>query len=70
MIAFYWVMGVLVVLTLAPSALYLLLYAVTGEEGCIRRARTLFSLGKVFALSAFNIGIWGNVAVALWELIQ
>jgi len=65
---FYGVMGSLVVLTLLPSLLYFLLYAVTGEEGCVRRARTLFNLGKVFALAAFNIGIWGNVAVAVWNL--
>ena len=69
MTAFYGVMGTLMVLTLAPSAVYLLLYAVLGEEGCLTRARTLFNLGKVFALLAFNIGIWGNVAVAVWGLL-
>ncbi|HET9823498.1 MAG TPA: hypothetical protein VFQ16_16905 [Burkholderiaceae bacterium] len=69
MTAFYWVMGALVVLTLAPSAVYLLLYAFLGEEGCLARARTLFNLGRVFALLAFNIGVWGNVAVAAWGLL-
>jgi hypothetical protein len=65
---FYWVMGSLVVLTLLPSIMYILLYAFTGEEACARRARFLFDMGKVFALAAFNVGIWGNVAVALWSL--
>jgi hypothetical protein len=67
---FYGVMGALVVLTLLPSGLYLLLYAFTGEEGCLRRARTLYGLGKVLALLAFNIGIWGNVAVGVWGLVS
>jgi len=65
---FYAVMGALVVLTLLPSLVYILLYAFTGEEGCARRASMLFNLGKVFALAAFNIAIWGNVAVAVWGL--
>ena len=67
---FYWVMGSLVVLTLAPSAMYMLLYAVSGEEPCLRRAHVLFNLGKVFALMAFNIAVWGNVAVAVWGLVR
>jgi hypothetical protein len=66
--AFYIVMAALVALTLLPSGLYALLYMATGEEGCARRARTLFNMGKVFALAAFNIGVWGNVAVAVWSL--
>lgn len=70
MVIFYWMMGSLVVLTLTPSAIYLVLYAITGEEPCIDRARLLFNMGKVFALLAFNIGIWGNVAVAIWRLIH
>lgn len=70
MTVFYGVMGALVVLTLAPSALYLLLYAFLGEEGCLARARTLFNLGKVFALLAFNLGVWGNVAMAIWDLLR
>jgi len=69
MVVFYWVMGSLVVLTLTPSALFMLLYAFTGAEPCLERARLLFNLGKVFALLAFNIGIWGNVAAAVWRLI-
>jgi hypothetical protein len=41
MVIFYWVMGSLVVLTLLPSALYMLLYAFTGEEACASRARAV-----------------------------
>lgn len=70
MTVFYWVMGSLVVLTLLPSIMYILLYAFTGEEACARRARILFDLGKAFALAAFNVGVWGNVAVAVWDLVR
>lgn len=68
MIVFYWVMGVLTVATLVPSALYLLAYAVTGEEGCIRRARLLWGGAKAFALFGVNLGIWGHVLAALWSI--
>ena len=68
MTVFYWVMAALTLGTFVPSVVYILLYAFTGEEACARRARVLFNLGKVFALAAFNVGIWGNVAVALWNL--
>jgi hypothetical protein len=44
------------------------LYAFTGEEGCLRRARLLWNTSRVLALAAFNIGIWGHVAVALWNI--
>jgi hypothetical protein len=65
---FYWVMGVAFVLTFVPSALYVVLYAATGEDGCLRRARLLWNTARVLALAAFNIGIWGHVLVALWGL--
>ena len=68
MIVFYWVMGVLTVGTFVPSVVYILLYAFTGEDGCLRRARALFGWAKMFGLMGFNIGIWGHVAVALWGL--
>jgi hypothetical protein len=68
LIVFYWVMGVLIVLTFVPSALYMGLYAFTGEEGCLRRARLLWNTSRVLALAAFNIGIWGHVAVGLWSI--
>jgi hypothetical protein len=65
---FYWVMGALIALTLLPSALYMGLYAFTGEEGCLRRARILWNTSRLLALAAFNIGIWGHVVVALWRI--
>jgi hypothetical protein len=65
---FYWVMGGLIVATLIPSAMYVVLYAVTGEEGCIRRARILWNTSRVLALVVFNIGVWGHVAVAIWRI--
>jgi hypothetical protein len=68
MVAFYWVMAALVVGTFLPSVVYIVLYGVTGEDGCLRRARALFSWAKLFGLLGFNIGIWGHVAVALWQL--
>lgn len=68
MIVFYWVMGVLTVGTFLPSVFFILLYAFTGEDGCLNRARALFGWAKMFGLLGFNIGIWGHVAVALWGL--
>jgi hypothetical protein len=68
MIVFYWVMGVLTVGTFLPSVFFILLYAFTGEDGCLRRARALFGWAKMFGLMGFNIGIWGHVAVALWQV--
>ena len=54
-------------LLIAP-VIFLLLYAFTGEDGCLRRARALFGWAKVFGLAGFNIGIWGHVLVGLWRL--
>lgn len=65
---FYWVMGVLIVGTFVPSVLYLLLYAVTGEEACARRARVLWNVSRVFALMSFNILVWGHVIVGLYDI--
>ena len=65
---FYWVMGVIIVGTFVPSVLYLILYGVTGEDACLRRARTLWNVSRVFALFGFNLLIWGHVIVALWQI--
>lgn len=65
---FYWVMGVIIVGTFVPSVLYLVLYGVTGEDACLRRARTLWNVSRVFALFGFNLLIWGHVIVALWQI--
>jgi hypothetical protein len=42
---FYWVMAVLIVGTFLPSVFYLLLYAVTGEDACAKRARAMWWWG-------------------------
>lgn len=68
MTAFYAVMAVLTVGTFVPSVIYMLLYGVTGEQGCLRRARALFAWAKLFGLLGFNLGIWGHVVVALWRV--
>jgi hypothetical protein len=68
LIVFYWVMAGLIVATFVPSALYMGLYAFTGEDGCLRRARILWNTSRVLALAAFNIGVWGHVVVALWSI--
>ena len=65
---FYWLMGVLIVGTLAPSVFYLVLYAVTGVDECARRARTFWNVSRVLALFGFNILIWGHVLVGLWQI--
>ena len=65
---FYWVMGVLIVGTFVPSVLYLILWAVTGEDTCLRRARTLWNVSRVFTLFGINLLIWGHVIVALWQI--
>lgn len=68
MTAFYWLMGVLIFGTLAPSMLYMLLYATTGEDGCLRRARVLWNVSRVFLMVGINLLIWGHVAVGLWRI--
>jgi hypothetical protein len=66
---FYWTMAVLTIATFIPSAFFMILYAATGEDGCLRRAKTLWGYTKLFGLLGFNIGVWGHVLVGLWGLI-
>jgi hypothetical protein len=68
MTIFYWVMAIAIVGTLLPSALYVVLYAVTGEEACARRARVLWNVSRVLALFGLNLLIWGHVAVGLYRI--
>lgn len=68
MTVFYWVMGLIIVGTLAPSLMYVGLYAVTGEDACARRARLLWNVSRVFALLGFNLLIWGHVVHGLWRI--
>ncbi len=65
---FYWTMTVLVIGTLIPSALYLLLYMITGEDTCARRAKVLWNVSRVFTMLGFNILVWGHVIVGLWRI--
>lgn len=68
MTIFYWVMGVLIVGTLVPSALFMLLYAMTGEDGVLRRARGLWTVARVASLFGVCVLIWGHVVVGLWRI--
>jgi hypothetical protein len=68
MTVFYWVMGVLIVGTMVPSALYWVLYGVTGEHACMRRAQALWSYTRMFTLLGFNVLVWGHVVVGLWGI--
>jgi hypothetical protein len=65
---FYWLMAVLVVGTLVPSTFFLILYVVTGEDGCLRRARALWTFARLFTMLGLNILIWGHVVVGLWRI--
>jgi hypothetical protein len=68
MTVFYWVMGLAIAGTLAPSVLYLLLYMATGEPACELRARTLWNVSRVLVLLGINILIWGHVVAGLWQI--
>jgi hypothetical protein len=64
---FYWTMAGLTVASFLPCLLYIVLYAITGEEACARRAKLFWNSAKVFGLLGFNVGVWGHVVVALWN---
>ncbi|HVK31102.1 MAG TPA: hypothetical protein VM845_01190 [Burkholderiaceae bacterium] len=66
---FYWTMAGLTVASFLPCLLYIVLYAVTGEEACARRAKLFWNSAKVFGLLGFNVGVWGHVVVALWNTL-
>jgi hypothetical protein len=68
MTVFYWVIATLTVATFVPSVVFIVLFGMTGEDGCLRRARALFNWAKLFGLAGFNIGIWGHLLVAVWQL--
>ena len=68
MTVFYWVMGVLIIGTLAPAAMYFVLYMVTGEPACDRRARGFWVASRVVALLGFNVLVWGHVLYGLWSI--
>ncbi|MBU6259097.1 MAG: hypothetical protein KGL18_05760 [Burkholderiales bacterium] len=65
---FYWTMAIVIAGSFVPSLLYLVLYVVTGVDGCLRRARGFWTVTRVFSLFSFNILIWGHVVVGLWQI--
>lgn len=67
---FYWFMLFVMAATLLPSALYLGVYVFTGDDLAMDRARRFWNFLRVFTLLAFNITVWGNVVVGLWQLIR
>lgn len=65
---FYWLMGALIVGTFVPSALFMLLYGITGNDALLRRARGLWAFTRLFSLLGINLLIWGHVLVGLWQI--
>jgi hypothetical protein len=68
MTVFYWVMAVIIAGTFVPSAFFLVLYAATGEDACIRRARALWDFTRLFTVLGVNVLIWGHVIAGLWQI--
>ena len=64
----YWISLVLVVLTLAPSILFWMLYLSTGEVTARSRAVNMFHWCKVVVLGTFNIWIFGRVFDAIRDI--
>lgn len=67
---FYWFMAVIMAGTLLPSAIYMAVYVFTGADEALDRARKFWNFLRVFTLLAFNITVWGNVAVGAWQLMH
>lgn len=67
---FYWFMAAVMAATLLPSALFLGIYVFTGEDAAMDRARKLWNFLRVFTLLFFNLTLWGNVLVGVWELMH
>lgn len=66
---FYWTMAFIMAATLLPSVFYMGVYVFTGADEALQRARKFWNFLRVFTLLAFNITVWGNVAVGLWQLV-
>lgn len=65
----FWVSAVLVVLTLAASALYWSVYAGTGEDAARKRAVGFFRWAVVVVLGNFNIWIFTRIIgtlISMW----
>ena len=70
MSVFYWFMALVMAATLLPSALYMGVYVFTGADEALGRARKFWNFLRVFTLLAFNITVWGNVLVGVWQLMR
>jgi hypothetical protein len=68
MIVFYWVAGILLALTALPSAFFFVLYIVSGEDGCQRRATMFYRWAALVALTTFNIVIFKHVIGTLIDI--
>lgn len=66
---FYWTMALVMAATLLPSVFYMGVYVFTGADEALQRARGFWNFLRVFTLLAFNITVWGNVVVGLWQLL-
>ena len=56
---FYWLMALVMLATLMPSALYMGIYVFTGADEALQRT-----------LAGFNVMLWGHVLVAVWSLFH
>jgi hypothetical protein len=68
MTVFYWIAGILLALTALPSAFFFVLYIMSGEEGCQRRAAAFYRWAALVALTTFNIVIFKHVIGTLIDI--
>jgi hypothetical protein len=68
MTVLYWVSGILLALTALPSAFFFLLYIMSGEDGCQRRAVAFYRWAALVALATFNIVIFKHVIGTLIDI--
>lgn len=64
----FWTGAVLTILTLAPSALYWVLFLSTNEPVARQRAVGFFRFSVVIVLGMFNIWIFGRVVGAIKDI--
>lgn len=70
MSVFYWFMALVMAATLLPSAIFMGIYVFTGADEALQRARGFWNFLRVFTLLTFNITVWGNVLVGVWQLMR
>lgn len=64
----FWISGVLLLCTAAPSAIFFMLYIATGEPVPLARAKALYRWAVVVALGTFDIAIFTKVIQGLWAI--